>query len=460
MQRCIDSLNEGDTWTIVGVVRAQGLLLKTNNIFITGGGWIKPVSNSAAAVVLTIGDDATSTDVRGLRGHIRIGDGNLATNHTAWSNITGIKVVRAYENVIGLDIWGCGKGLHLAPTATAVSYSSFFLGKIFNNKIGIHADQSGTGYVTDCKFFGGRFGHGDALPGVDMIAVQISQAGDFVPDNIVFYAPTFEYAGKSVSVSGANSCRFLDVRFEPDTDGTAGVNFEDVLVDFRTGTERCEFYASMNTNPWTNNRSVNHGTGTRVNDFTFTLPGDLTAYFYPGALVQLTVSGTTYNAICRVSSFVASTSVTLFHPLVTNTPSTIRTPRINNVGSGNIIRLDRAEDPQESFDVTYEAKDRQSLTLTRSMVQLQSLNAEHPALTLARGEANTDRVLRTMDSTGETSYILANGTQRVSAFGLSVTPVGTQSTIADPAGGATVDAEARTAINTIIDRLQAFGLIS
>ena len=35
-----------------------------------------------------------------------------------------------------------------------------------------------------------------------------------------------------------------------------------------------------------------------------------------------------------------------------------------------------------------------------------------------------------------------------------------QATVADPAGGATVDAEARTAINAIIDRLQAHGLIS
>lgn len=33
-------------------------------------------------------------------------------------------------------------------------------------------------------------------------------------------------------------------------------------------------------------------------------------------------------------------------------------------------------------------------------------------------------------------------------------------TISDPSGGATVDAQARTAINTIIDRLQALGLIS
>lgn len=38
---------------------------------------------------------------------------------------------------------------------------------------------------------------------------------------------------------------------------------------------------------------------------------------------------------------------------------------------------------------------------------------------------------------------------------------GTQaSVIADPTGGATTDAEARTAINAIIDALQAFGIVA
>lgn len=49
---------------------------------------------------------------------------------------------------------------------------------------------------------------------------------------------------------------------------------------------------------------------------------------------------------------------------------------------------------------------------------------------------------------------------RTTKLGVGLTPVATQTTIADPAGGATVDAEARAAINTIIDRLQAFGFIS
>lgn len=40
------------------------------------------------------------------------------------------------------------------------------------------------------------------------------------------------------------------------------------------------------------------------------------------------------------------------------------------------------------------------------------------------------------------------------------TPVDRPDTIADPTGGGTIDAEARTAINTIIDRLQELGLLA
>lgn len=74
---------------------------------------------------------------------------------------------------------------------------------------------------------------------------------------------------------------------------------------------------------------------------------------------------------------------------------------------------------------------------------------------------------------GATNYSIDTGTGIVrfgdvvninTASGLQVQGtkvVGAQgATVADPAGGATVDAEARTAINAIIDRLQAHGLIA
>jgi hypothetical protein len=47
---------------------------------------------------------------------------------------------------------------------------------------------------------------------------------------------------------------------------------------------------------------------------------------------------------------------------------------------------------------------------------------------------------------------------RTDYLGVAKTPVTTQAHIADPSTGATVDSQARTAINAILDVLEAFGL--
>lgn len=47
---------------------------------------------------------------------------------------------------------------------------------------------------------------------------------------------------------------------------------------------------------------------------------------------------------------------------------------------------------------------------------------------------------------------------RVDEFGIGKTPVTPQASISDPSGGAVVDTEARSAINSILNVLDAFGL--
>lgn len=51
-----------------------------------------------------------------------------------------------------------------------------------------------------------------------------------------------------------------------------------------------------------------------------------------------------------------------------------------------------------------------------------------------------------------------NTSSKVGFYGK--TPVDQLATISDPSGGATIDSQARTAINTIIDRLQEIGLLA
>jgi hypothetical protein len=54
---------------------------------------------------------------------------------------------------------------------------------------------------------------------------------------------------------------------------------------------------------------------------------------------------------------------------------------------------------------------------------------------------------------------IATATDQLLAF-YGITPVNQPDTVTDPSGGATVDSQARTAINAIIDRLQEIGLIA
>lgn len=65
----------------------------------------------------------------------------------------------------------------------------------------------------------------------------------------------------------------------------------------------------------------------------------------------------------------------------------------------------------------------------------------------------------TGNTTLEGDVTIGNATaDKVGFYG--VTPVDQPVTVADPTGGSTTDAEARTAINAIIDRLQELGLIA
>ena len=75
--------------------------------------------------------------------------------------------------------------------------------------------------------------------------------------------------------------------------------------------------------------------------------------------------------------------------------------------------------------------------------------------------SNVCTVEVTAGSAGGTLRGLRIGGASTSLLGFyGATPVDRPDTITDPTGGGTIDAEARTAINTIIDRLQELGLIA
>jgi hypothetical protein len=457
IQRCIDSLNPGDTMTIVGFVPALGLLLKTSDIHFTGGGWLVPANNDASATVLTIGDDSDNTLVRRISGHLRIGD--ITTNYTNYTNITGLKLVRCVEFNLHLDVTACAIGLDLAPTESAVAYNDFFLGMVYNNKIGIRFNPSGTdGYTNDNTFHKGRFSHGSALSGVDLIGIQFNTGGTFPPDNNVFYAPTFEHKGRSVEFNESQSNRIVDARYETlATSGTAGVDFEETLLYFGADSLRNTLSMSMNTDPFVGStRNINHGAATRVTDYSFTIASDLTSYFYPGAICRVTTGSGTKIATVIESSFSSpNMTVTLFNDIVDGNPTAVRTARIENTGTDNIIRWDR----HTSGSADYSSLRQSHLydVRYRSALYLHGADEFHPALSLT-ADTGSNHVLRALDGADVTAYLTGEGHLRVARFGLAATPAATQSANADTSGATLGELE--TEVNELKAVLRTFGLIA
>ena len=479
IQRLINSLRPGDIVTIVGTVRAQGLLLKTSDIRFTGGGFIKPVSD-VSATVLTIGDDSDNTLVRRISGHIRIGD--ITDNYTAWTNITGLKLVRCVEFVLDLDVTACAIGLDLAPSESAVAYNVFRLGLAYNNQIGIRFNPTGTaGFANENKFFGGRFSHGQALDGLGLVGIQFNQPGTFPPDNNVFYGPVFEHKGHSIEFNdGCTSNKILDCRMEPlITSGTEGVNWESELVTFSADSERNVFDMGMNTDPFTNaNRNKDHGAGTRVTDYSFTIATDLTKWFFPGQVLRVTVGGVSSTVIVHESSYSnPNTTVRVYSPVITGNPTATKVPRITSLSThGNTIRWDRHTDGT-SDDICSLNERHAHKNLYRSSLYIHGLGSNHPALTLSH-TTGADKALRVLDQNDtERMYVTANGDSKVRSldinslasisengyaqvtrFGLGLTPIATQAANADTSGATLAALE--TEVNQLKATLRAFGLIA
>lgn len=84
-------------------------------------------------------------------------------------------------------------------------------------------------------------------------------------------------------------------------------------------------------------------------------------------------------------------------------------------------------------------------------------NLAAATLGLAGTKAVLDGVNLSFGTTSGTKIGTATS-QKIGFF--NATPVDQPVTVADPTGGVTQDAEARTAINAIIDRLQELGLIA
>lgn len=409
-QEWLDALTPGMSATIVGTVRAQGLVLTTTDITFEGDGWLKPVSNASTDHVLKFGDDAVPTRVWRVRGQLHIGD--TGGQPWTWSNVTGLLLENATECEFSIDGRGMGTLLALNCGASSfVAYNVITLGQMIQNATAVQIAPAGASNQN--LFLGGRFGmnsgtYATALDthGIDLIYVDIRDDGAHIPNANVFIGASFENAARYITNEGTNN-RFLSCRCEFQVSGTAGVDYPEVFIDNSGGRNNYDFSYTSSWLAAGQAHVIDHGAATQVDDLRFDIEDeDLTDYFFPGQVCAVTVGGTVFTA--QVLQSVMSgddTRVTVSTPIVTANPTAVHTCRVKDTGTLTNWDVPTTEIPSVS-SMRHSSVRNTLINWVLCSLSLKGLDGTYPALSLHPGSSASDDLLRTHDFSGNTTSSL------------------------------------------------------
>ena len=415
-QAAHDALGTNGVLTIpAGTYLLNGWRVTKSQITILCNGTLKPASTSATAVI--IGENAAGQTVltRGLLGNLRVDSGSTFVTYTT---AIGVQVRYLVEAKLHLDIRGCKRGLDLSPDFNSggsasnafIAYNTFTFGGMWNNKEALYIDpRDADSSCNECIFIGGEWttNSGTYTPGV--VHHTITVGNGHTPNNHRFIGPSFEGEGQCVSCAG-QFCYWERVREEVTTTGTPGTDFASVYADFASTATFSEYHISYGIGNF-DEGLINHGAGTRTNDKLFTISGDLTGYFYPGAQINVTVSGTDFYTTVVESSYSApNTSVRVGEAVITAGPTAVRTPPVKVHASAVpfAYKNDRSPIPTVA-DVAIESHRRKKLAYLKTMLELQGMDTTYPALTLYPGSSSSERALRIFDFTALKTYLDHDG---------------------------------------------------
>lgn len=458
-QDWLDALVPGSVATIVGTVRAQGLTLLTSQIEFAGAGWIAPVADAGVSV-LKVGNVGVTT-VTGISGSLRVGD--LSGGVTSYPLIRGIELSDALECDLCVEARGIGTGLYLSGRA---AYNQFRVGKMVNNVIGIRLAPV-TSYANQNLFLGGRFaltsGQWAAAntAGLAPVSVSIEHVDAFIPNANTFIGASFETNTKYIHNAGQDNS-FLRCRYESPISGTAGTDFPATLIS-TAGPGRNVYDFSYGNTIASGAATIDHGAGTVVANDQFTVSGDVRSHFHIGAQVAVTISGTIHALTCIASTFSDGlTTVFVNSPVITGNPTAVVTPRVTDTSTTYFNKYHWPNAPIPGFaSMQVDVETGVRKVYNRSQMYISGAGVDYPALTLRAVAGDAEHIVRIVNTSGaESAYTTGAGYSNVTRFavGSGKTPSQPRNHVADPTGGTTTDAEARTAINAILATLEAFGL--
>ena len=417
-QAAHDALGTNGVLTIpAGTYLLNGWRITKSQITILCNGTLKPASTSATAVI--IGENAAGQTVitRGLLGNLRVDSGSTFVTYTT---AIGVQVRYLIESKLHLDIRGCKRGLDLSPDFNSggsasnafIAYNTFTFGGMWNNKEALYIDpRDADSSCNECIFIGGEWTTNSGTYTAGVVHHTITVGNGHTPNNHRFIGPSFEGEGQCIDCAGQFNS-WEQVREEVTTTGTRGTDFASDYLAFASTAIGCRYHTSYAIGNF-DEGLVNHGAGTRTNNRLFTIAGgvDLTGYFYPGAQIKLTVSGTDFYVLVTESSYSNPTNtIRVAEAIVTAGPTACRTPPVKVHGSAIpfTYRNDRSPIPAVA-NVAVESRIREKLALIRSMLEIVGMDTTYPALTLYPGSSSAERALRIFDFTSLKTYFDHDG---------------------------------------------------
>lgn len=416
-QAAHDALSAGDVFEIPGgVYLVNDLLWTKSQILIRCIGRLHIHDSSASASIIKIGDKDNL--VRQLRGNLRLG--TTSGNFTAFGAavIKGLEVVNLQNSHLLVEACGLTYGLALHPAAATgsarVANCRFFLDRIDGNQFGVHIDPKDANcWVNENTFDGGQFtqslgslSDSDALSAVQ---IQITNGNGNVPNNNLFFHPSFEGKAKLYDDNGVNN-HVIDARVEPNSNASITK-----IIEYRSASRRCSFQAGYTTSALINAAlSMEHtGTITHVDESIFTIDSDVRAWCYPGAVIQVTVTGNVAHTVTVARSTFAggTTTIQVAQPIFSASTAEaigMRTAKIADSGRGNSVTLPNTPiSGGVTSDAQMERHYEKMIALMRSALTIQGIAANYPALTLlASASSAADPVLRVMSTTGDSRLTL------------------------------------------------------
>ena len=442
VQASITALADGGKWIVPpGTYAVANVVYDVANSEIDMQGTLKPIAETSGYTIL-IGHATSGSNTANVCGTVRVDSGGYGSD-ADYDDVEAIRIQNlTNSNLLIEQAEGCKRGIMVMGDGAGCAYNQFYLGRIYDNNRNIDFLNAASGYANENKFFGGRFGWAS---GYDAGAADTDYCNIYIPhdgtnnhNGITFYAPSLEGDFQFCNIA-ADYIQILDAR-------TESANLFADKIYFASTAERCVFsnvYSSTFSAGGLQTLATAGGGITIAHDdtnnaVTIVGAGDLTPYFYRGALAVFTIDAADDHTIVLTSAYTAGTDTNVVRHARSgvwtsaNVFSVAKSMPVYNAGNYNKIYISRASYPSAS---EFKMLSEQGVfhQLRGGMFITNLISNKYPCLVLMNSSSSAYNVFEVLDSSGKCTFVVDGNGYLTIAAGTEITGHLSASTTWNPA---------------------------